>query len=178
MNNKLILALSVTSALALSACSNGTSDTATDKHAGKFETCMQAALAERPGNVLTVEAEIENGKPIYEFDIAAADGKEWEVECDAASGKVVELEEEVAIDDPRFVEKAKVSLDDAKAAALAVHAGEIIETEYAIEADGGASYEFDIKLADGSEMEVEIDAETGKLEEEPELEVYQIGEEK
>ncbi|NBO10721.1 MAG: peptidase, partial [Methylophilaceae bacterium] len=42
-----------------------------------------------------LEAEIENGKPIYEFDIKGKDGKEWEVEVDAVTGKVVETEEEV-----------------------------------------------------------------------------------
>ena len=151
---------------------------AAEKHTGRLETCMKAALAKHPGNVQTVEAEIEKGKAIYEFDIRTADGKEMEVECDAKSGKITEVEEEVTADDPRFKAKAKVSLEDAKKAALAIHPGEVLETEFAIEADGGASYEFDIKTASGKEMEVEIDAETGKLEEEPEEEVYQIGEEK
>ena len=42
-----------------------------------------------------LEAEIENGKPIYEFDIKGKDGKEWEVEVDAVTGKIVETEEEI-----------------------------------------------------------------------------------
>lgn len=151
---------------------------AADKHSGRLETCMKAALAKHPGDVQTLEAEIEKGKAIYEFDIRAADGKEWEVECDAKSGKITETEEEVTADDPRFKAKAKISLEEAKKAALAIHAGEVLETEYAIEADGSASYEFDIKTVSGKEMEVEIDATTGKLEEDPEEEIYQIGEEK
>lgn len=147
-------------------------------HTGKLETCLKAALAKHPGDVQTLEAEIEKGKPIYEFDIRGKDGKEWEVECDAKSGKVTEEEEELTAEDPRFKSKAKVTLDDAKKAALAVHAGEVIETEYSIESDGGISYEFDIKTADGKEWEVEIDAVTGKLAEDPEEEIYQIGDEK
>lgn len=151
---------------------------AADKHSGRLETCMKAAQAKHPGFIQTLEAEIENGKPIYEFDIRTQDGKEWEVECNAKTGKIIEIEEEVAATDPRFKDKAKLSFEDAKKAALAIHDGEVLETETAIEADGSISYEFDIKTANGKEMEVEIDAVTGKLDEEPEEEIYQIGEEK
>lgn len=151
---------------------------AADQHKGPLETCMKAAQAKHKGFVQTLEAEIENGKPIYEFDIRTADGKEWEVECDAKSGKIIETEEEVEQHDPRFKGKAKLSWEEAKKAALAIHPGEVLETEFAIESDGSISYEYDIKTADGREMEVEIDAVTGKLDEEPEEEIYQIGEEK
>jgi uncharacterized membrane protein YkoI len=39
-------------------------------------------------------------------------------------------------------------------------------------------FEFDIKTKDGKEMEVEVDAITGKLSENPEDEIFQIGIEK
>jgi len=173
MNNKSKLLAALVASLFVAAPAM-----AADKHTGRLETCMKAALAKHAGAVQTLEAEIEKGKAIYEFDIRGADGKEWEVECDAKSGKVTEIEEEVTAEDPRFKSKAKVSLEDAKKAALAIHAGEVIETEYSLEDDGAPSYEFDIKTASGKEMEVEIDAVTGKLEEDPEEEIYQIGEEK
>ncbi len=147
---------------------------AADKHVGRMETCMKAALAKHPGDVVSLEAEIENGKPIYEFDIKGKDGKEWEVECDAKSGKVTEEEEEVDAKDPRFASKAKVSFEDAKKTALAAHPGEVVEHETAIESDGNISYEFDIKTKDGKEIEVEVDAVSGKIVE-TEEEVYQIG---
>ena len=51
-----------------------------------------------------------------------------------------------------------------------------VETETAIESDGSISYEFDIKTKDGKEMEVEVDAVSGKVAE-TEEEIYQIGEE-
>jgi uncharacterized membrane protein YkoI len=143
-------------------------------HKGAMESCMKAALAKHPGDVISLEAEIENGKPIYEFDIKGKDGKEWEVECDAKTGKVTEEEEEIDIKDPRFASKAKVTLEEAKKTALAAHAGEVIESETSIEADGSISYEFDIKGKDGKEWEVEVDAVTGKIVE-TEEEVYQIG---
>ncbi len=143
-------------------------------HKGQLETCMKAALAKYPGAVVSLEAEIENKKSIYEFDIKGADGKEWEVECDAKTGKITEVEEEVDAKDQRFASKAKLSLEDAKKAALAAVPGEVIENETSIEADGSLSYEFDIKTKDGKEIEVEIDAVTGKVQE-TEEEVYQIG---
>ena len=143
-------------------------------HKGSMETCMKAALAKHPGSVISLEAEIENKNPIYEFDIKGNDGKEWEVECDAKSGKVTEEEEEVDAKDSRFASKAKLTADDAKKVALAFQAGEVVESETSIESDGTLSYEFDIKTKDGKEIEVEIDAVTGKVQESEE-EVYQIG---
>ena len=146
-----------------------------DLHTGRFETALKAALAKHPGNIISVEAEIEKSKPIYEFDIKGADGKEWEVEIDAKSGKVIEEEQEVAdANDPLFKVKAKITQDEAKKIALAAHSGEVVESEFSIESDGGASYEFDIKTKDGKEIEVEVDAATGKIIE-TEEEVYQIG---
>ena len=50
----------------------------------------------------------------------------------------------------------------------------MVESETSIESDGTLSYEFDIKTKDGKEIEVEIDAVTGKVQESEE-EVYQIG---
>jgi len=148
---------------------------AAETHTGRMETCMHAALARHPGRVVTLEAEVEKGRAIYEFDIQGFDGKEWEIECDAKSGKLIEEEYEVAnADDPAFKARAKVSLEDAKKTALARHPGDIFEIEYSIESDGTPSYELDIKTADGTEWEVEVDAVTGKILEE-EREIYQIG---
>lgn len=164
--NKLLISL-----LAFGAFSNVY---AADLHQGKLESCLKAALAKHPGDVVSLEAEIEDGKPTYEFDIKGKDGKEWEVECDAKTAKLIEEEEEVDAQDPRFKSKAKVSLEDAKKAALAAKPGEVIELETSIESNGSASYEFDIKTKDGQEWEVEVDAATGKVIE-TEQEVYQIG---
>ena len=65
-----------------------------DSHTGAVESCLAAVLAKHPGNVLSLEAEFENGKPIYEFDIKGKDGKEWEVEVDAITGKLAEKKEQ------------------------------------------------------------------------------------
>ena len=169
MNKKLVL-------VALAATFISSFAYAGSTHTGKMETCMKAALTKKPGEVLTLEAELSGGKAQYEFDIKDKDGKEWEVECLAKSGKVIEVEQEISsADDPAFKSKAKITQDEAKKIALAKYPGEVIESEMSIEADGNASYEFDIKMANGKEMEVEVDATTGKLSEDPEEEIYQIG---
>ena len=142
-----------------------------------MEKCLKAALAKHAGTVDTMEMEISEGKAQYEFDIKAADGKEYEVECSALTGKVIEEEVEVAnADDAAFKAKAKVTQADAEKAALAAFPGKVVESEFSIEADGNPSFEFDIVGADGKETEVEVDAVTGKVLEH-ETEVYQIGKE-
>jgi uncharacterized membrane protein YkoI len=142
-------------------------------HTGPMETCMKAALAKYPGKVTSLEAEIENGKPIYEFDIKIKGGKEVEVECDAATGTLLEEEMDVSRKDPAFKSKAKISMKEAKKIALAKYPGEVVTVEYELE-DGSPIYEFDIKTADGKELEVEVSAVTGEIGE-TEEEVYEIG---
>src|SRR5450830_1929657 len=155
-------------ALVITALFFATPAFAAEKFTGKLETALKAALAKYPGDVISLEAELDNGKAIYEFDIKGADGKEWEVEVDAKTGKILEVNLEVAdASDPAFKSKAKKI-------ALALHAGEVVESEFKIEADGDPSYEFDIKTKDGKEWEVEVDAVTGKVVGNQE-EVYQIG---
>lgn len=138
--------------------------------------CVNAALSKHDGTIVKLEFKAEGKSGVYEFDIESADGKAWDVECDAKSGKITEVEEEVKADDARFKALAKVSEADAKATALATHPGTVVETEYELEPDGKASYEFDIKTADGKEYKVEVDVATGKIVEDN-LEVYQIGKE-
>ena len=81
------------------------------------------------------------------------------------------------VDDSLFKARAKVSVADAKATVLAAHPGTIAELEYEIEANGAATYEFDVKPTSGIEQhKVEVDATTGKIVE-WRCEHYQIGEE-
>lgn len=142
-----------------------------------METCMKAALAKQPGTVVKLELKIEKGTPTYEFDIEGKDGKAWDIECDANTGTITEVEQEVRnADDPAFKAKLKISEAEARKVALKAYPGEIKEVEYEIESNGDASYEFDILTKDGKEMKVEVDASSGKIVETSE-EVYQIGKE-
>ena len=138
--------------------------------------CVKAALTAHEGKIVRLEMKSEDKKPMYEFDIESADGTAWDIECSVKTGKITEIEQEVKADDAKFKALAKVSEADAKATALAAHPGTIVETEYELEPDGKASYEFDILEADHEEVKVEVDATTGKIVE-TSYEVYQIGQE-
>lgn len=65
-----------------------------EQHNAKLLECMRTALDRHPGAVLEIEAEVEDGKTIIDVDIQGKDGKTWEVECDAATGDVLEDKEE------------------------------------------------------------------------------------
>lgn len=151
-------------------------DTIKPKAYDSLGKCVKAALTKHEGKIVKTEFKSENKKGVYEFDIESADGTSWDIECDAKSGKITEVEQEVTADDAAFKALAKVSEDDARATALAAHPGTLVETEYELEADGKASYEFDILEADNEEIKVEVDATTGKIVE-VSYEEYQIGKE-
>jgi uncharacterized membrane protein YkoI len=138
--------------------------------------CVEKALAKYNGKIVKLEYKMEQKTPIYEFDIETADGKAWEVECNVKTAEITETEEEVAVDDPRFVAKAKFTEEQARATALAAYPGRVVEVEYELESDGKASYEIDILQADNDEVKVEVDATTGKIVE-VSYESYQIGRE-
>jgi uncharacterized membrane protein YkoI len=60
------------------------------------EEARRTALEKHPGQVIEIDYEIEpDGAASYEFDIVTADGKEYKVEVDATSGKIVEDNEEI-----------------------------------------------------------------------------------
>lgn len=147
-----------------------------DKHGDKYDdlgTCVTAALKAHPGKVTAVRGEIEDGKTQYELDIVGKDGKDWEVECDAKTGKILETEGEVGGNDQAFTSKAKVSLDTALKTVLSKYPGSVVKMEYEVEGNS-ASYEFDIITKDGKKLEVEVNAIDGTLGE-PEEVLYDIG---
>lgn len=138
--------------------------------------CVKAALSAHDGKIVKLEAKSERKQLVYEFDVQSKDGTAWDIECDAKTGKVTEVEQEVSADNEKFKALAKVTEEAAKATALAAHKGTVVEVEYEIEPDGKVSYEFDILEADNEEVKVEVDATTGKIVE-TSYEVYQIGQE-
>ena len=141
----------------------------------KFEACMQAALEERPGEIVKVEMKNEQGGHFYEFDIRGTDGSDWDVECHAHRGLISEVEREVEnANHPLFKAKSNVDEKTARETALAIYPGEITEVEYEIEPNGAASYEFDIDTTIGHEMKVEVDATSGEIVE-ANREIWQIG---
>ncbi len=99
-----------------------------------------------------------------EIDVKGADGVKWEFKCDKATAVILEKEQELPnADHPAFTALKKIDEAQARKIALEAHPGTITKVEYEIEKDGTATYEFDIKTGDGREMEVEVDAATGKI---------------
>ncbi|RJE89457.1 PepSY domain-containing protein [Paracoccus onubensis] len=47
-----------------------------------------------PGEIVEIQLELEDGILIYEFDILSPDGRLNEIEIEAATGRVLEVEEE------------------------------------------------------------------------------------
>ena len=140
----------------------------------KVETCLDAALDTIPGHPRKLEMKLEGDDPVYEFDIETKDGTVFNVECNAEEGYITEIEREVKKDDAVFSSLAKVSEQEARARALAIHPGKVVATEYEVGFDGSATYEFDIQSKYGYEVKVDVDAATGEIEE-ANMELYEIG---
>ncbi len=140
-----------------------------------LEQCLQVALDVFGGEALSVEYKLEEGDPIYDFDIMAPDGVRWEVEVNAENAMIWEIEREVEASDPMFADHVKVNETAAIETVLAMFPGTVESVEYGIEVDGSPVYEIDVNLAGGGEMNVEVDGVTGRITEaNPEL--WEIGE--
>lgn len=142
-----------------------------------LEKCITAIQKQKTGEFVKLEKLNVAGKAIYEFELEDTNGFEWEFMCDVNSGKVFETESEVSsVNSKAFKSKMKVAEEDAKAIALKAYPGVIEEVEYEIEANGDATYEFDIVNSKGIETKVEVDAATGKIIEVA-IEEWEIGKE-
>jgi uncharacterized membrane protein YkoI len=145
----------------------------------ELEDCLKAATAIRAGDFVKVEylAYTDEGESAYEIEVRDPDGREWEFECSATTGSIIEMEQEVeSANDPLFKRHMKVSESDARNTALQLYPGTVEEVEYEIEANGAASYEFDIVDKYGVEFKVEVDAASGAIVE-VQMEKWEIGEE-
>ncbi len=140
-----------------------------------MEECMFAALDKQPGEVKEVELEMEDGAPRYDFEIEMADGRTAEVECDAMTGKIVEVEwENDDMDVDAFLQRATVTPSQARKIALQRVPGRIAEMNLETASTGEISYEFEVIGTDGRQVDVEVDAISGRVVE-VERDVYEIG---
>ena len=53
---------------------------------------LKQALRHQPGRLLEAEFETEDGRHLYEFEILDAEGQVWELEMDAADGRLLKKE--------------------------------------------------------------------------------------
>ena len=58
-----------------------------------LQAILEIVRREFSGDIVEIQLELEDGAPAYEFDILSPDGRLFEIEIDAATGKVLELEE-------------------------------------------------------------------------------------
>jgi len=170
-----ILALSVSSAIFAS--DQGDLDDIKNMDKVSIETCLDAALDTIPGDTRKVEFKMEDTIPVYEFDIDGEDGMNYNVECNAQTGFIHEIEREVEANDSVFKKYAKISESEARKIALDFHPGTVVSNEMEVGFDGGVTYEYDIQTKAGFEVKVDIDAITGEVEE-ANIELYEIGMEK
>jgi uncharacterized membrane protein YkoI len=144
-----------------------------------MEQCLKAALAVRDGDVRRLQLEVEDGKPIYEFAIRVKSGETWELECDAATGEIVEVERNSSPNDPVWTKSAKLLSKQASDIAVKAHPGKVKGTEREILGDGRPMWEVEIMDASGKEIEVHVDARTGEIlsveHEADEKTIYTIG---
>lgn len=144
---------------------------------GSLESCLTHVTEIRAGDFIKVEylGFADEGGAAWEIELRDIDGKDWEFECDAGNGDIIEIEQEVdSPDHPLFKHRVKVSEDEARDIALRLYPGTVQEVEYEIESNGMASYEFDILDKYGVEFKVEVDATTGEIVE-FQLEKWEIG---
>jgi uncharacterized membrane protein YkoI len=128
------------------------------------EACRKAVSELAKGEIVKMELKNKNGVDLYEIDVKSADGVKWEFKCDKASAKIIEKEQELPnADHPTFAALKKIDEAQAREIVLKAYPGTITKVEYEIEKNGTATYEFGVKLNDGREMEVEVDAASGKL---------------
>lgn len=131
-----------------------------------IDQCVPAALAQQPGEALQVVLKREGGQPVWEIEIEGQDGRLYDIECSGADGRIVETERRFRSgSEPGFQELARVSEAEAQKTALAKYPGTVERVEYELEADGAPVYEFDIQMAGGQDMRVEVNAVTGALHE-------------
>lgn len=140
-----------------------------------LDGCIAAAQKQQTGAIIRVEKLNVAGKTLFELEVLDSNKVQWELMCDAAKAKIIEVEHEAAsADSEEFKKNLKVTEADAKAIALKAHPGNIEEIEYEIEANGDASFEIDIVNAQNIETKVEVDAATGKIIETA-TELWEIG---
>ena len=136
------------------------------RHSGTIHSCLEAASKIKDGYYAKVEylTLTERGVKTYEIEIHDDNGVEWELMCDISSGRIYEIEREVdSAEDPLFKRNMKVDEKQAAKTALELYPGKLVHTEYEIESDGSASYEFDIYERPGNTYKIEVSAETGKI---------------
>ncbi|OCA92873.1 PepSY domain-containing protein [Pseudobacillus wudalianchiensis] len=127
-----------------------------------------ALYTSKGGTVTDIELESDEGSKKYDIEILKQN-REFDIEIDAATGKVMKYNEEIQSKNDSEEKDFKqqnlspnVSLEEAKKIALDRVKGTVTEAE--LEDDHNRLvYEFEISTANDHEIEVKVNAENGKV---------------
>ena len=139
------------------------------------EQATKIALEKVPGTVNEVELEDENGTIVYGFEVVSTDGTQQDVKVDAQTGKIVKVE----VDDEEngkendeeendtqtqaeLAKQAKITEEQATKIALEKVPGTVNEVELEDE-NGTIVYGIEVVSTDGTQQDVKVDAQTGKI---------------
>jgi len=130
-----------------------------------FEAAKKIALDLVNGQIIKFEFDDDDNDSKYEIEIIY-EGREYEIEIDAYTGKVIEFEKEDEDEDDEddydsSISRKVIGAEAAKKIALDLVNGQIIKFEFDDD-DHDSKYEIEI-IFDGLEYEIEIDAYTGKV---------------
>ncbi|MQR84925.1 hypothetical protein GFV16_03080 [Bacillus megaterium] len=118
------------------------------------------------GDITNIQLAVDDGVKQYEVDITKGN-KEYDVEIDSSSGKIIEFDEEQKDDDDEKEEELQdvspsISLDQAIKTALKSAKGTVNETDLDQE-NNRLAYEIEIDTADKREATVSVDAKNGDV---------------
>ena len=139
------------------------------------EQATKTALEKVPGTVNEVELEDEDGTIVYGIEVVSTDGTQQDVKVDAQTGKIVKVEaddeengkendeeENDTQSQAELAKQAKITEEQATKTALEKVPGTVNEVELEDE-NGTIVYGIEVVLTDGTQQDVKVDAQTGKI---------------
>ena len=139
------------------------------------EEATKTALEKVPGTVNEVELEDEDGTIVYGIEVVSTDGTQQDVKVDAQTGKIVKVEaddeengeendeeENDAQSQAELAKQAKITEEEATKTALEKVPGTVNEVELEDE-NGTIVYGIEVVSTDGTQQDVKVDAQTGKI---------------
>ena len=139
------------------------------------EEATKTALEKVPGTVNEVELEDEDGTIVYGIEVVSTDGTQQDVKVDAQTGKIVKVEaddeengeendeeENDTQSQAELAKQAKITEEEATKTALEKVPGTVNEVELEDE-NGTIVYGIEVVSTDGTQQDVKVDAQTGKI---------------
>lgn len=126
-----------------------------------FEKAKEAAVNQVNGTIESIELEEDGGLLKYDIEVNGSDrGDDKEVEVDAASGKVMNVEDDRDDDDRDDRVNKQVNISHEKAINIALKSvpGKVTEAEL----DDDGYYEIEVQH-NNQEVELKVDADSGKI---------------